>query len=133
MHSFLKYKRNSEYGSESIELVLVVPVLLLLVTVVVQFVLWALAAHAVELAAVDGEHVATDLDSSVFAGKAQAEEVLREVAGSLVLDPQVTVAPEQGGQLSVVVSGRAIALLPYLNLVVESTSTGPIQRFRQSG
>lgn len=133
MHSLLYHQLNSEYGSETIEMIIVVPVLLLLVTVVVQFVLWALAAHAVELAAIEGEHAATDLNSSAFIGKARAEGVLKEVAGSLVLDPQVTVVPGSESQLSVVVSGRAITLLPYLNLQVESTSTGPIQRFRQSG
>jgi len=122
----------NDYGSEAIEMVIIVPVFLLVLTVVIQFVLWALAAHAVELAAIEGEHAAVDYGSTPAAGKVEAANILHDIAGSLVLDPQVRLLPGQDGQLSVIVSGHAIALLPDLNLQVQSTSIGPLQRFRRS-
>ena len=117
-----------------VEAVLVIPVMMLLLLAVVQFALWAHAAQVVQLAASEGDRAARTEGGGVAAGQARAESVLTG-SGSTVTSASTAVAllPSEQSQVRVTVTGRAEAVLPWLNLSVSATQVGPMQQFRTSG
>ena len=117
-----------------VEAVLVVPVMMLLLLVVVQFALWAHAAQVVQLAASEGDQAARTVGGGVAAGQARADAVLA-ASGSTVTSASAAVSlePSERSEVKVTVTGRAEAVLPWLNLPVSATQVGPLQQFRPSG
>jgi Flp pilus assembly protein TadG len=115
-----------------VEAVLVIPVLMLVLLVVVQFALWAHAAQVVQLAASEGDRVARTADSSAGAGQCRALAVLA-ASGSGVSSAGATASVLPGDQIEITVTARAVAVLPWLDLPVSAKEVGPIQEFRTSG
>lgn len=126
-------RRRDERGSETAELVLVLPALMLAVALATQVVLWALAAHAVQAAAATAGDTARSLGGTPAAAVAAGRAELDQIAGGLVLSPAVAAAVTAGGDSVVVVSGAVPELFPGVHLHVSATSTGPLGQFRGSG
>jgi hypothetical protein len=115
-----------------VEAVLVIPVAMLLLMAVVQFALWAHAAQVVQLAASEGDQVARTTGGNAPAGEARAESVLW-ASGSVVSASSAIVSIGSDDQATITVTGRAEAILPWLDLPVTATQIGPVQVFRTSG
>ena len=109
-----------------------VPVMMLVVVVVVQFALWAHAAQVVQLAASEGDRAARTMGGGPGAGRSGAESVLVS-EGSVVTSGSATVSVRPGAQVAVTVTGQAESILPWLRLPVSATQVGPVQEFRTSG
>jgi Flp pilus assembly protein TadG len=116
----------------AVEAVLVVPVLMLVLLVIVQFALWAHAAQVVQLAASEGDRVARTAGGGAGAGESRAQAVL-SASGSGVNSASAVVSVLSGDQARIIVTGRAVAILPWLDLPVSATQVGPVQEFRTSG
>jgi len=112
-----------------VEAVLVIPVVMLLLLVVVQFALWAHASQVTQLAASEGDRSARALGGSASAGSAQAQAVLR---GSFASISRTTVAIGilPGGIVQTHVTGYAVSIVPELSFPVSATVVGPQQEFR---
>ena len=110
-----------------VEAVIVVPVVMVLLLVCVQFCLWMHAVQVAQLAASQGDRVARSFGGGPTAGTAAAERVLRgpgsDVTGSSVLP---------GDSEWLQVSGHALAIVPGVAFTVSASATGPIQQFRGS-
>ena len=119
-------------GSAVVEAVLVIPVAMLLLLLVVQFALWAHAAQVVQVAASEGDRVARTTGGNVAAGQARAESVL-SASGSTVTAPGAVGSVGSHDEVTITVTGRAEAVLPWLVLPVSATQIGPVQEFRTSG
>ena len=109
-----------------------IPVMMLIILIAVQFVLWAEASQAVQLAASEGDRAARVMGGGVAAGQARAEAVLAG-SGSTVTSPSVVVSIRSEAIAQITVSGRAVSVLPWLHLPVSATQAGPLQLFRTSG
>jgi hypothetical protein len=118
-----------EYGSVTVEAVLVIPVIMVVLLAVVQFALWAHAAQLAQLAASEGDRVARSLGGGSAAGMVQANSVLSG-PGSDVAAPVVVVDIMPGDLIRVSVTGRATSVFPGLSLPVSAVRVGPIQEFR---
>jgi hypothetical protein len=118
-------------GSFTIEAILVVPVLMLLVTVLIQCALWAHAEQVVHAAASEGDRVARDYDGGSVAGETRAYSIL-EGPGSDVSSANVVVNVDPGDMMRVTVTGIALSILPGMKIPVTSLAIGPIQEFRAS-
>jgi len=114
-----------------VEAVFIVPVLMLLLLVLVQFVLWAHAAQVVQLAAAEGDRTARAVGGTATAGSVRAHSILAD-PGSDVQSSSVVVAVLPGDLAEVRVRGQADSILPGLSLPVSATQVGPIQEFRAS-
>jgi hypothetical protein len=114
-----------------VEAVIVVPVVMLLLLVSVQFCLWMHAVQVTQVAASEGDRVARAFGGGPSAGTAAAEGVLRG-PGSDVADSSVTVSVLPGDSEWLQVSGHALSILPGLSFGVSASATGPIQQFRES-
>ncbi|GEM_PF-2902304 len=123
-------RRRGEEGLAAV--VVVLPAFLLLVWLALQLALWGLAAHAAQLAAAEGGQAARAFGGGPGAGRAAADRVLAGL-GSALEQPIVRVTQGPGGSVTVAVSGRVAPVLPGLPLHVSASSTGPAQRFRDSG
>jgi hypothetical protein len=105
---------------------------MLMLLVVIQFALWAHAAQVVQLAASDGDQAARTIGGGQAAGLAQADSVL-SASTATVASASASVSILPTDQAQVTVTGRAVAILPWMVLSVSATQTGPVQEFRSSG
>lgn len=118
-------------GAVTIEAIMVVPVMMLLLTAIVQCALWAHAEQVVHLAASEGDRVARDFNGGLPAGEARAYSIL-EAPGSGLSSSNVVVVVEPGDMASVTVTGNAVSVLPGIAIPVSSMAIGPVQEFRAS-
>ena len=118
-------RRWDERGSATAELVVIAPLLFFMVFGIVQFALFEHAAHIAETAAAQGVATARLQGSSAAAGRVESEQVLGQ---AVLVHPQVT-ATRSPTTVTVVVSGHAEGVVPFLSLPVTATMSGPVERF----
>jgi Flp pilus assembly protein TadG len=121
--------RQDERGVATTEAVLVVPVLLFLVMLIIQFGLWFHASHVARAAAQEGVRAARLEGATAAVGQDRAEAFLERNGPTLVSDP-VVVATRDGEQAVVEVRGRSVAVVPSLHWAVQARAESPVERFR---
>jgi Flp pilus assembly protein TadG len=117
---------RAETGAIAAELVIATPLLLLLVLGVVQFALFEHASAIAEAAAQQGLSVARLQGETPEAGTAESESVLAQLAGGVLVSPQVR-ATRGGTTTTVVVSGHAESVVGIFSLPVRATAAGPTE------
>ena len=115
------------------EFVVCLPVFFLLVIGGVQYALWSHASHLARAAAEQGSQVASGFGSTLSAGTDAAQSFIATTGPGTLTDPQVVTTTRSGDVAQVTVTGRAQALIPWLDLTVSATSNAPIQEYRTSG
>jgi len=124
-----RYGRD-ERGSASAELVVATPLLLLLILGVVQFALWQHATHVAEAAAQQGLAAGRVEGGTEAVGKTEASAVLRQLG---VLSDSHVAAKRTADATTVMVTGEAPSVLPFVHLPVRAVASGPSERFRPPG
>ena len=117
---------SGESGAVAAELVIATPLLLLLILGVIQFALWEHATNLAEAAAQQGLSVARLQGETAQAGTAETDSVLAQLAGGVLVGPQVT-ATRTGATTTVVVSGHAESVVGIFSLPVRATAAGPTE------
>jgi Flp pilus assembly protein TadG len=121
-------RKGGERGDAVTETVLLVPALLLLVMLVIQFGLWYHAQHVVQAAAQEGARAARVQGATADDGLARAARFLAVTGSGGVQAPAVQA--ERSGEFAIVrVEGRAPAVVPGLRLGVRSLATSPVEEF----
>jgi Flp pilus assembly protein TadG len=125
-----------ERGATVLELAMIMPVVLALVLLVVQFALWFHGRQVADAAAREGARIAraAGADGTGWEGDAEgrAEQVIRAV-GPQLLQGASARAWEEGDQRGVEVTGSAvqvIPLLPELTFSITARFGGPVECFR---
>ena len=128
MTTFLRTLR-SDRGAASTQLVLVVPALLLLALLVVQFALVWHARHIAQYAAQRALAAARTQDGTAADGRAQARRSLAALGSRVLTAPSVT-AERTATQTTVRVEGKVIRVVPVPGLVLHAsgTASGPTER-----
>ena len=124
-----RYGRD-ERGSASAELVAATPLLLLLILGVIQFALWQHATHVAEAAAQQGLAAGRVENGTEAAGQIETDAVLAQLG--VLTDPQVA-TKRTVGTTTVMVTGEAPSVLPFVHLPVRAVASGPTERFRPPG
>ncbi|RFC71135.1 pilus assembly protein [Streptomyces sp. AcE210] len=121
-------KRPVDRGAVSAELVLVVPLLMTLLLLIVQFALALHAQHIAQTAASRALAAARTQHATAAAGDARAAATLRLLGGRILTHPTVTVSR---GAVKVVthVEGEVVAVVPGLHLRVAGNAAGPTERW----
>jgi len=122
----------TERGSTVIEAVLVIPILMLLLLIVVQFALWSHAAQVAQLAASTGDRTARSIGEGPTQGADLARSVL-DGPGSDITSSAVSFSVLPGDLVEITVTAKAETILPGFSLPVSAKVVGPIQEFRSSG
>lgn len=125
-------RRLDDRGSEAVEVVLIIPVLMLLLLAGLQLALWGLASHALALGVADGGAAAHAQAGSVSAARTVVGD-LHAVGGSLVHAVSVAVRDLPDGFIAVSASGAVPSIFPGVHLHVSAVSVGPVQGFRAGG
>lgn len=105
------------------------PMLILLITSVIQFALWSHATHVAVAATQEGAEQARLEGATAEAGRTRAEDFLAQAAPRLIAAPEVT-ATRDAQVATVVVRGRVASVVPGLDLPVRGRATGVVERFR---
>ena len=121
--------RRDQRGSASTELVLLVPVLLFLVLLTVQFGLWLHAQHVAQSAVDEGLRSARTATGSIASGEEHATAFLDIAAARIIEDRSVSVTRDDG-TARVTVTGSAPAVIPGFALPVKASGSAPIETFR---
>lgn len=121
-------RRRADDGYTVLEAALVLPVMVFLTMLVIQYALLWHGRHVAEAAAREGLQAASAYRSTPAAGQSAAAEYLHKVAPHLLQRPSVTASGAAG---SVTVSVHAVvpSLLGFAQLSVTETATGPVERF----
>ncbi|MQA17609.1 MAG: pilus assembly protein TadE [Pseudonocardiaceae bacterium] len=121
-------RRRDDRGASAVEFVLVIPVVVGLFLTGLQLTVRSYAESAAEDAADEGAAVARRLDGTAAGGRDAAQTYIDQLAADTLTD--VTVSASRNGETaSVTVSGATVAVIPFVNLTVSKTSTGPVERY----
>ena len=131
-------RHRGEDGQAIAELVIVAPVLLLVIVLMValgrvdsaQGDVTSAARAAVQAAAVQADPADAQTQATQAAQHTLAGAGLTCPSAQISVD---TSAFTPGGSVAVTVTGRAQAIIPWLDLTVSATSQSPVQEYRTSG
>jgi len=117
---------GDDAGVTTTEWALVMPVLLTLVVLVVQFALVFFAGLTADAAADEGLEAAQAEQGSAAAGQVAAEAF---VAGDAVLEGASVGVGRGPGEVVVTVTGSVPSLVPGMAFTISRTAAGPRERF----
>ncbi|KAF4406813.1 TadE/TadG family type IV pilus assembly protein [Streptomyces lycii] len=126
MASFLRRLRG-DHGAVSTQLVLVVPALLLLALLIVQFALVWHARHIAQYAAQRALAAARAENATTADGQAQARSSLAALGSRVLTAPSVSV-DRTTARTTVRVDGVVIPVVPGLTLHASGTASGPTEK-----
>ena len=130
----MRNDERSDEGYSVVEAAIVLPIVVLLCLLVVQWALIWHGRHVAEGAAQSGLRAARGYQATTGAGEAAAARYLSAVAPNLLSAPSVDVS-RTATTATVRVRARVLAVIPGLSAVisggvdVEETATGPVERF----
>ncbi|MGI8328689.1 TadE/TadG family type IV pilus assembly protein [Actinomadura scrupuli] len=131
MRSVSVKERARDSGASSLEWALLTPVLITMILFVVQFAMIYHARHVALAAAQSGARVARTDTSSAWRAKAErrATDSVAQVGPGLLTNIRAVATGDQRDR-QVVVTGRAVAVVPLLDFNVREQAGGPRECFR---
>jgi Flp pilus assembly protein TadG len=130
----LRMGGSRDAGSASVEIAILFPVLLLVITAIVQYGLWFHARSIALAAAQEGVTAARLYQADPAAGPRRARVFVATHGSDTLTDVAATATVPGPAQIGVQVSGRALSILPGVQgLMVSQSAEGPIERFTTAG
>jgi Flp pilus assembly protein TadG len=121
---------DRDRGSVTVELAIVFPALLLIVTALIQYALWFHARSLALAAAQQGVAVARAYGSTADAGRDTALAFVTDHGAGTLLSASAATSNPAVGQVQVVVTGRSLSVLPGVaGPAVSQAAAGPVERF----
>lgn len=115
-------------GFSTLEAVIVIPTLVILTMLAVQFALLYHGRNAAEAAVRDGLRVARGYESTGAAGAADCTHYLDQVAGRMLTEPTCT-ATRAATTVTVSVHATVMSVVPFGTFHVNETATAPVEVF----
>jgi len=125
--------RLEDRGSETLEIILILPALMALVVLGLQLAMWGLAAHALSLGVAEGGAAARAQPRSDRDAETIVARDVHAIAGSLVGSLKIDVRSLPDNFVAVYGIGEVPTIFPGLRLRVSADSAGPVQGFRAGG
>lgn len=120
--------RNEQGTASLAQTVLVAPALLLALMLIVQFGLFFHAKNVAESAAQEGAAAGRRFDGSEAGAAERARMFLAEL-GPRMLSNEAVSAQRTPETATVTITGTVISLVPGLDLKVEESASGPVERY----
>jgi type II secretory pathway pseudopilin PulG len=124
--------RVSDRGFSTVEAVIVIPLVVILTMVVVQYVMLYHARNVTEAAARDGLRVARGYQASAALGKTAAEQYLADVAPKLLVARNCD-AQRSAVTVVMVCHAEVASVVPFGSFSVTEQATGPVETFGTGG
>ena len=119
-------RRLGRRAAAVVQLAVLAPVFLLLVTGSVQAALWQEADHVALAAAQRGVIAARGIGGSVTAGETTASAAAAQLGSGVLVSPSARVTTT-GGEITVTVTGTAEQLVPGLQLAISDSASAPLE------
>lgn len=119
-------RRRNGSGAVTAELVVATPLLLLLISLIVQYAMYQHATQVAQSAAQEAVTATRVQGGSLSSGQMQGQHVLRMLGTGLLIDPEVAVE-RTATQARVEVSGYAEQIVPFVRLKVDAVSLAPVE------
>lgn len=118
----------------TVELAIAFPVLLLIVTALIQYALWFHARSLALAAAQQGVTVARAYGSTPQAGRDSALKFVADHGADTLLSAEASTSSPAVGQVEVLVTGRSLSVLPGMgSIAVSQSAAGPVEHFTTAG
>jgi Flp pilus assembly protein TadG len=118
-------RSRGDRGSASLEMVIVVPAVILIMTVVLQGAMYLHARNVAMAAAEQGVRTARADGSSTSAGETATRRFLAQAGAGRLIDGVAVSASGTARQITITVSGRSAAVIPFLPpLNISQSATG---------
>ena len=123
---------GSDRGSTVAEAVIIVPVIIIITLVVVQFVLLWHGRHVAQAAAQTAARAAATYQGSAEDGRVDGDAYLAEVAPNLLpgRDVQVT---RDATTVTVTVHADVLTVIPFGHFTIDERATAPVEAFTAVG
>ena len=118
--------RPAERAIATIEMAILTPVMLLLVTVSCQAALWQEADHVALAAAESGVAAGAQVGGSPAGAKGEAISAASQMGAGVLISPDANVT-ESGGLVTVTVTGESEQLVPGIPVSVTASASAPIE------
>lgn len=118
--------RATERAIATIEMAILTPVMLLLVTVSCQAALWQEADHVALAAADSGVAAGADVGGSPATAKSEAISAAAQMGSGVLISPGASVT-QSGGLVTVTVTGQAEQLVPGIPVSVSASASAPLE------
>lgn len=119
-------RRGRKSGAVTAELVVATPLLLLLISLIVQYALYEHAEQIAQSAAQEAVTVTRLQGGTIAAGQQQGQDVLSTLNNGLLVSPAIAIT-RTSTQARVEVSGYSEQLLPFLRLAVDAVAVAPVE------
>lgn len=119
---------RGQTGATTVQVVLIAPLLMLTLMAIVQAGLLFYARAVVEAAAQEGAAEARRFDGTAADAQAQAENYLTSLGPRMFEGRSIQVS--RGAETAeVTVTGSVISLVPFFDLEIEESASGPVERY----
>jgi len=108
--------------------VIIVPVIVVLTLLVVQFVLVWHGRHVAQAAAQNAARSAAAYQAQPAAGQAAGDDYLAEVAPNLLPGRSVTMTRDAAG-VTAIVSADVLTVIPFVSFHIQEQATAPLEIF----
>jgi Flp pilus assembly protein TadG len=108
------------------ELVVATPLLLLLISLIVQYALFEHAEHVAQSAAEEAVTVTRLQGGTIASGRQQGEAVLNTLDNGLLVNPAISIT-RTSTEARVEVSGYTEQLVPFLRLSIDTVAVAPVE------
>ena len=115
-------------GDATVEAVIIVPIIVVLTLLVVQFVLVWHGRHVAQAAAQNAARSAAAYQAQPAAGQAAGDDYLAEVAPNLLPGRTVTVTRDAAGATAIV-SADVLTVIPFASFHIQERATAPQEIF----
>jgi hypothetical protein len=118
--------RAAERAIATIEMAILTPVMLLLVTISTQAELWQEADHVALAAAESGVAAGAEVGGSPDSAKGEALSAASQMGSGVLISPGASVT-ESGGLVTVTVTGQSEQLVPGIPVSVSASASAPLE------
>ena len=127
-----RVRSEGDRGFSTLEAVVVIPVVVILTMVVIQYVLLWHARNVTEAAAQNALRVARGYQAAAAQGQASATDYLHKVAGRM-LDNFIVTVDRGPTAVTVTVHATVTSVVPFGTYTVTETAAGPVEQFQAVG
>ena len=119
---------GADRGDATVEAVIIVPVIVVLTLLVVQFVLVWHGRHVAQAAAQNAARSAAAYQAQPAAGQAAGDDYLAQVAPNLLPGRTVTVTSDATGTTAIV-DADVLTVIPFAAFHIQEQATAPLEIF----
>jgi Flp pilus assembly protein TadG len=124
---------ENERGFSTLEAVVVIPAVVIMTMLVIQYVMLWHARNVAEAAAQNALRIARGYQSTAVAGQTSATQYLRDVAGNLLHCHNCVHVERTATAVTVTIHATVSSVVPFGSYTVTESASGPVEKYSPVG